>query len=114
VKEASEKADLKKGEIAEVLRVTQTTYSKYEAARASLMPHHLIAPFCIATRVKVSGCMIGSSKLWEHNSIRILGISGHQTKSREPFLISSSVISGPKSASIFLGKVNSLIRGKRH
>lgn len=36
-----------------LLGITRDTYTKYEGRGASLMPHNLIVPFCLACRVSV-------------------------------------------------------------
>jgi DNA-binding XRE family transcriptional regulator len=46
-------------EMALVLGVTRDTYNKYEGRGASLMPHNLIVPFCLACRVSVEWLLTG-------------------------------------------------------
>ena len=42
-----------------LLGVTRDTYTKYEGREASLMPHNLIVPFCLACRVSVEWLLTG-------------------------------------------------------
>jgi len=42
-----------------LLGVTRDTYTKYEGRGASLMPHNLIVPFCLACRVSVEWLLTG-------------------------------------------------------
>jgi hypothetical protein len=42
-----------------LLGVTRDTYMKYEGRGASLMPHNLIVPFCLACRVSVEWLLTG-------------------------------------------------------
>lgn len=46
-------------EMALLLGVTRDTYTKYEGREASLMPHNLIVPFCLACRVSVEWLLTG-------------------------------------------------------
>lgn len=46
-------------EMALLLGVTRETYAKYEGRGASLMPHNLIVPFCLACRVSVEWLLTG-------------------------------------------------------
>ena len=46
-------------EMALLLGVTRDTYTKYEGRGASLMPHNLIVPFCLACRVSVEWLLTG-------------------------------------------------------
>jgi transcriptional regulator with XRE-family HTH domain len=46
-------------EMALLLGVTRDTYAKYEGRGASLMPHNLIVPFCLACRVSVEWLLTG-------------------------------------------------------
>src|SRR6185503_11131759 len=46
-------------EMALLLGVTRETYTKYEGRGASLMPHNLIVPFCLACRVSVEWLLTG-------------------------------------------------------
>jgi DNA-binding XRE family transcriptional regulator len=46
-------------EMALLLGVTRDTYNKYEGRGASLMPHNLIVPFCLACRVSVEWLLTG-------------------------------------------------------
>jgi hypothetical protein len=46
-------------EMALLLGVTWETYTKYEGRGASLMPHNLIVPFCLACRVSVKWLLTG-------------------------------------------------------
>ena len=46
-------------EMALLLGVTHDTYAKYEGRGASLMPHNLIVPFCLACRVSVEWLLTG-------------------------------------------------------
>src|SRR5262249_23255105 len=46
-------------EMALLLGVTRDTYTKYEGRWASLMPHNLIVPFCLACRVSVECLLTG-------------------------------------------------------
>jgi hypothetical protein len=42
-----------------LLGITRDTYIKYEGRGASLMPHNLIVPFCLACRVSVEWLLTG-------------------------------------------------------
>jgi len=42
-----------------LLGITRDTYTKYEGRGASLMPHNLIVPFCLACRVSVEWLLTG-------------------------------------------------------
>jgi hypothetical protein len=46
-------------EMALLLGITRETYTKYEGRGASLMPHNLIVPFCLACRVSVEWLLTG-------------------------------------------------------
>jgi transcriptional regulator with XRE-family HTH domain len=46
-------------EMALLLGVTRGTYAKYEGRSASMMPHNLIVPFCLACRVSVEWLLTG-------------------------------------------------------
>ena len=46
-------------EMALLLGITRDTYTKYEGRGASLMPHNLIVPFCLACRVSVESLLTG-------------------------------------------------------
>jgi hypothetical protein len=46
-------------EMALLLGITRDTYTKYEGRGASLMPHNLIVPFCLACRVSVEWLLTG-------------------------------------------------------
>src|SRR4029079_19276863 len=46
-------------EMALLLGITRDTYTKYDGRRASLMPHNLIVPFCLACRVSVEWLLTG-------------------------------------------------------
>ena len=46
-------------EMALLLGITRDTYAKYEGRGASLMPHNLIVPFCLACRVSVEWLLTG-------------------------------------------------------
>jgi len=46
-------------EMALLLGVTRDTYAKYEGRGASLMPHNLIVPFCLACRASVEWLLTG-------------------------------------------------------
>ena len=46
-------------EMALLLGITKDTYAKYEGRGASLMPHNLIVPFCLACRVSVEWLLTG-------------------------------------------------------
>jgi hypothetical protein len=46
-------------EMALLRGVTRDTYIKYEGRGASLMPHNLIVPFCLACRVSVEWLLTG-------------------------------------------------------
>jgi transcriptional regulator with XRE-family HTH domain len=62
VKLAREAAGFTQQEVSDVLGVPQTTYHKYEAGRATPMPHHLIHKFCLLTRVSEGWLMSGEGK----------------------------------------------------
>ncbi|WP_425283183.1 helix-turn-helix domain-containing protein [Methyloceanibacter caenitepidi] len=55
VRLARERSGYSQAEIATLLGIKQSAYSKYEGARQppTLMPHHLIPRFCLACRVDV-------------------------------------------------------------
>ena len=62
VKWARENAGYMQTEIAELLGISQPTYSKYETrgdTAVTLMPHHLIKPFCMITRVSQEWLLSG-------------------------------------------------------
>ena len=46
-------------DMALLLGITRDTYTKYEGRGASLMPHNLIVPFCLACRVSVDWLLTG-------------------------------------------------------
>ena len=46
-------------EMALLLGITRDTYTKYEGRGASLMPHNLVVPFCLACRVSVEWLLTG-------------------------------------------------------
>jgi DNA-binding XRE family transcriptional regulator len=53
-------------EMALLLGVTRDTYTKYEGRGASLMPHNLIVPFCLACRVSVEWLLTGIGPTRSH------------------------------------------------
>ena len=59
VRQARTKARYPEDEMALLLGVTRDTYAKYEGRGASLMPHNLIVPFCLACRVSVEWLLTG-------------------------------------------------------
>ena len=58
-REASADSDYPVDEMALLLGITRDTYTKYEGRGASLMPHNLIVPFCLACRVSVEWLLTG-------------------------------------------------------
>ena len=59
VRQARMRARYPLEEMALLLGVTRETYTKYEGRGASLMPHNLIVPFCLACRVSVEWLLTG-------------------------------------------------------
>jgi DNA-binding XRE family transcriptional regulator len=59
VRQAQKAARYPIDEMALLLGVTRDTYTKYEGRGASLMPHNLIVPFCLACRVSVEWLLTG-------------------------------------------------------
>ena len=59
VRQARTAARYPVNEMALLLGVTRDTYTKYEGRGASLMPHNLIVPFCLACRVSVEWLVTG-------------------------------------------------------
>jgi transcriptional regulator with XRE-family HTH domain len=62
VKRARESAGYTQDQMAQLLHMSQTTYSKYEGARATLLPHHLIAQFCLITRISQEWLLSGTGR----------------------------------------------------
>jgi DNA-binding XRE family transcriptional regulator len=67
VKLARERAGLTQGEVAQILKISQTGYSHYEVRPGeeapTLMPHQYIEDFCVLTRVSVEWLITGKGSM---------------------------------------------------
>jgi transcriptional regulator with XRE-family HTH domain len=66
VKQARQAAGFSGDEMARLLQVAPGTYRRYEGRRTNqsptLLPHHLMDPFCTITKVRVEWLLTGKGK----------------------------------------------------
>jgi transcriptional regulator with XRE-family HTH domain len=76
VKEARRRSGLTQKQIAELLKVPQPSYAKYESTQHSrLLPHDLVAPFC-----QICACSIA----WLISGVDDAPLSQHALRSQVP------------------------------